>query len=244
MLCYYATTETSRPLMSAVHMASYVMARVATPVLSFAKSWWQGSGASPSNSSPRSNSPSPYVPDMHAPPTHIEPATAIPAVLSLSDASRRITQISVCPPSTSAQRHPLAATSDMLGRVILWDLASGEMVRMWKGVRDAVCGWVEFKEDDVVKLFLVIYSERRGLLLVFHMRHGKQVGMFRVGSGWRLVPCGREPLGSSMVSIERRRMAMHQDEGECGCLSKCLLIGPDGEVRNIVIMRRPAKPSV
>ena len=245
MLCYYATTDSSRPLMSAVSMASYVVSRVATPVFSFAKSWWSGGG----NDTNSSSSPAPYVPDMHAPPSNIEPATPIPVVLTLEDPDRRITSISVAPASTSSQRSTLAATTDLLGRVILWDLQSGEMIRMWKGIRDAVCGWVEVSEDNSnelssnqrtrparISLFLVIYSERRGLLLVFHMRHGAKVGIFRIGQGWRLVPCGREPLGSSMVSADRRRAAMRKDEGECGCLSKCLLIGPDGEVRNIQIV--------
>ncbi|KAI7849297.1 Rab3 GTPase-activating protein regulatory subunit N-terminus-domain-containing protein [Circinella umbellata] len=245
MLCYYATTDSSRPLMSAVSMASYVVSRVATPVFSLAKSWWSGGG----NNSNSGSSPTPYVPDMHPPPSNVEPATPIPVVLTLEDPDRRITNISVAPASTSSQRSTLAATTDLLGRVILWDLQSGEMVRMWKGIRDAVCGWVEISEDNSnelcsnqrnrparVSLFLVIYSERRGLLLVFHMRHGAKVGIFRIGQGWRLVPCGREPLGSSMVSADRRRAAMRKDEGECGCLSKCLLIGPDGEVRNIQIV--------
>ncbi|KAI9277015.1 Rab3 GTPase-activating protein regulatory subunit N-terminus-domain-containing protein [Phascolomyces articulosus] len=248
MLCYYATTDSSRPLMSAVSMASYVVSRVATPVFSFAKSWWSGGNSSSASST---TSPAPYVPDMHAPPTHIEPATPIPVVLTLGDPDRRITSISVAPASTSSQRSTLAATTDLLGRVILWDLQSGEMIRMWKGIRDAVCGWVEISQDNPtdlssnqrtgparVPLFLVIYSERRGLLLVFHMRHGAKVGIFRIGQGWRLVPCGREPLGSSMVSADRRRTAMLKDEGECGCLSKCLLIGPDGEVRNIQIVSK------
>ncbi|KAI9493096.1 Rab3 GTPase-activating protein regulatory subunit N-terminus-domain-containing protein [Zychaea mexicana] len=251
MLCYYATTDSSRPLMSAVSMASYVVSRVATPVFSFAKSWWSGGGGSSTNSSSSSSSPTPFVPDMHAPPINIEQATPIPVVLTLGDTDRRITSISVAPTSTSSQRSTLAATTDLLGRVILWDLQSGEMIRMWKGIRDAVCGWVEVSEDCAselstnertrparVSLFLVVYSERRGLLLVFHMRHGAKVGIFRIGQGWRLVPCGREPLGSSMVSADRRRTAMVKVEGECGCLAKCLLIGPDGEVRNIQIVTK------
>lgn len=132
---------------------------------------------------------------------------------------------------------------------------------MWKGLRDTVCGWVEVAEPDEanpllslssgqqqqrtkparISTFLVIYSERRGLLLVFHMRHGTRVGMYRVGQGWRLLPCGREPLGSSMVNADRRRMAMENGEGECGCLAKCLLIGPNGEVRSIQIITQEAK---
>ncbi|KAI8384443.1 Rab3 GTPase-activating protein regulatory subunit N-terminus-domain-containing protein [Radiomyces spectabilis] len=260
MFSYYETSEVNRPLTSAVSMASYVVSRVATPVLSLAKSWWTGTAIG-NQASSRSSKPSPYVPNMPMPPSQIEPATPIRATLSLSDAFRTIRYVSVCPPSSSDRHHKLAATSDALGRVILWSLDDGEMIRMWKGIRDAVCGWVEVFEDDLyspneenntgqgsrskllryererakILLFLVIFSPRRGLLKVIQMRHGHQIGVFHIGSGWNLVSCGREPLGSSMVSIERRRMAMKNGEDECGALSKCFLIGPKGEVCNINI---------
>lgn len=251
MFSYYTTSESTRPLMSAASMASYVVSRVTSPVFSFAKSWWGSSGAN--SPTKRPNSPTPYVPEMHRPPSHIEPATMIPAIYSLDDSNRKINQISICPPSTSSQRQTLAATSDALGRVILWDVIEGEMVRMWKGVRDAVCGWVEAFEHELynveststppkVLLFLVIYSSKRGFLKVFQMRHGKQVGAYHVGSGWQLVPCGREPLGSSMVSAERRRST--NGKNEYNGLSNCLMIGPDGEVRKIKIVLRDMKPTV
>ncbi|KAI9360957.1 Rab3 GTPase-activating protein regulatory subunit N-terminus-domain-containing protein [Pilaira anomala] len=242
MLTYYATSESSRPL-SAAAMASYVVSRVTSPVFSFAKSWW---ASTPSQGTRKSNTPTPYVPDMHRPPNHIEPATLISSVLSINDAYRKINQISISPPSTSALHHPLAATSDALGRVILWDLHAGEMIRIWKGVRDAVCGWVEVFEHELyqfesmysppkILLFLVIYSSKRGFLKVFQMRHGKQVGAYHVGSGWQLVPCAREPLGSSMVTPAVRKKSPN---GEYGGLSNCLLVGPDGEVRKIKITLR------
>ncbi|KAL0077917.1 Rab3 GTPase-activating protein regulatory subunit N-terminus-domain-containing protein, partial [Phycomyces blakesleeanus] len=256
MLSFYSTRESTRPLMSAVSMASYMVSRVATPVFSFAKSWWggsQGGGGSTatSNASSRSGSPSPYQ-DAATLAASIEPATPIQSSVSFADPYRRITQISLSPAYSSSQRHRLAVTSDVLGRVILWDVVEAEMIRMWKGVRDATCGWLEVFEGDLanstgrqmksgparILLFLVIYSSRRGLLKVFQMRHGRQVGVFHLGPDWHLVPCGGEPLGSSMVSIERRRMAMQDGEGECGELSKCLLIGPGGEVRNVGMMMK------
>lgn len=244
MLTYYATSESTRPLMSAASMASYVVSRVTSPVFSFAKSWW-GSPNNNINDTHSSNSPTPYVPDMRRPPSHIEPATPIPAVFSANDACRKINQISICPPSTSAQRQTLAVTADALGRVILWDVIEGEMIRIWKGVRDAVCGWVEIFEHELyeqkdilsppkVLLFLVMYSCKRGFLKVFQMRHGKQVGAYHVGSGWQLVPCGREPLGSSMVSVDRRKSPM--EKREYNGLSNCLLVGPDGEVRKVNVI--------
>ncbi|KAI7891097.1 Rab3 GTPase-activating protein regulatory subunit N-terminus-domain-containing protein [Mucor mucedo] len=248
MLSYYATSESSRPLMSPTTMASYVVSRVTSPVFSFAKSWW-GHTTHPS-SGPQS--PTPYVPEMHRPPSHIEPATVIPSILSVNDPLRQINTISVCPPSTSAQRQTLAATCDALGRVILWDVLQGDMIRMWKGVRDAVCGWVEVFEHELyqvestvpkkVLLFLVMYTSKRGHLKIFQMRHGNQVGAFHVGSGWQLVPCAREPLGSSMVSPERRKSPA--DKNEYGGLSNCLMVGPDGEVRKVKIVLKDAQPTV
>lgn len=247
LFTYYATSESSRPLMSAASMASYVVSRVTSPVFSFAKSWWGNNSSNNNQNAENGNrlGPTPYVPDMRRPPSHIEPATPIPAVLSANDSYRKINQIFMCPPSSSAQRQTLAATSDALGRVILWDVLEGEMIRMWKGVRDAVCGWVEIFEHELyntpspselprVLQFLVIYSSKRGFLKVFQMRHGKQIGAYHVGSGWKLVQCGREPLGSSMVSVEKRKSPA--DKSEYGGLSSCLLVGPDGEVRKVNVI--------
>ncbi|KAI8361824.1 Rab3 GTPase-activating protein regulatory subunit N-terminus-domain-containing protein [Choanephora cucurbitarum] len=229
MLTYYATSESTRP--SAASMASYMVSRVASPVFSLAKSWWTGEEK-------RDTRPIP-----------IEIATPIPAVLSMED-QRKIQSIVVSPATTSSQHHPLAVTSDALGRVILWDVNQGEMIRLWKGVRDAVCGWVEVVEHELyqrkpdpiprVLLFLVIYTSRRGILKVFQMRHGQQVGAYHVGSDWHLVPCGQEPLGSSMVSVDRRYRSTGKDDG----LASCLLIGPDGEVRRIKIILRNNKLSL
>ncbi|KAI9305251.1 Rab3 GTPase-activating protein regulatory subunit N-terminus-domain-containing protein [Cunninghamella echinulata] len=252
MLSYYATHENSRPFMSAVSMASYVVSRVASPVFSFAKTWWSGS-PSPSSTPPINNNnnninnlgDTPYVPEsssFFAPPNQmIEPATSIPSILQLSDAGRTIQHISLAPPfpsniTNTSQYHSLAATSDSLGRVILWDIQHGDMIRIWKGVRDAHCGWIQYHHHStkLVSLFLVIYSAKRGLLKIYHTRHGSTIGMFQIGQGYHLVPCGRDPLGSSMVSMDRRKSAMRQGE-ECGILSTCLLIGPNGDVKKITV---------
>lgn len=37
-------------------------------------------------------------------------------------------------------------TTDTLGRVVLWDLAAGTALRMWKGYRDAQCAWLVLPE--------------------------------------------------------------------------------------------------
>lgn len=146
---------------------------------------------------------------------------------------------------------------------MLLDVEEGEIVRMFKGVRGAVCGWVEVLEEDLqrkqikmedddtdieapatthkrVLLFLVIHSPRRGILEVYHMRHARRVGFFHVGIGWRLVACGGEPLGSAYVGTERRRTAARLAEEKGGKkalgLAKCLLVGPNGEIRRVEIV--------
>lgn len=240
MLAYYGTSDTSRPLLSAVSLASYVVSRVATPVFSLAKSWWSSSKSTPNS---RSASPSPYVPDMPPPPTQIESATTLPSILSLDDPARRIVQIWHSPPTSNPPMHSVAAVSDVLGRVMLLDTDTGEIIRIWKGLRDAVCGWIEIFDINEpsrgnLLLFLVMYSPRRGLLKIFQMRHGKQVGVFHIGVGWRLLNCGGEPLGSSMVGIERRKSALPDNDATRPGLAGCLLIGPTGEVRRIEINKR------
>ncbi|KAM3588989.1 hypothetical protein VKS41_001419 [Umbelopsis sp. WA50703] len=240
MIAYYGTSDSSRPLLSAVSLASYVVSRVATPVFSLAKSWWTSSRSNPSS---RSASPSPYVPDMPPPPTQIEPATTLPSILSLDDPTRRVVQIWQSPHTSNPSELSIAAVSDVLGRVMLLDIDSGVIIRIWKGLRDAVCGWVEIPDVNEPSrgntlLFLVMYSPRRGLLKIFQMRHGKQVGVFHIGVGWRLLSCFGEPLGSSMVGIERRKAALPNDEPNRQGLAGCLLIGPTGEVREIEIKKR------
>ncbi|ORX56148.1 hypothetical protein DM01DRAFT_1382443 [Hesseltinella vesiculosa] len=251
MIGFYATHETSRPFLSTVSMVSWAVSRVASPVFSLAKSWWSGQSIQDATSS----SPPLYQQDMLEAPQAIEVATPLPCICRLSDTSRVIQSISVAPPYQHSQHHTLAATSDALGRVILWDIQRGYMVSMWKGMRDARCGWIQYQPSWLEKkngshrrsyLFLVIYSSRRGLLKIFRVRHGstqQQVGVFHVGTGHRLVACEREPLGSSMASAERRKTAASQGE-ECGIPSCCLLIAPDGEVRKIAVYPvDPTNPS-
>ncbi|RUS29918.1 hypothetical protein BC938DRAFT_480070 [Jimgerdemannia flammicorona] len=243
MLSYYTTNDSSRPLLSAVSAATMVVSKVTSAVFSFARSWWSG----PSNLRPNLPAgdqpvPAQFIPA--PPPVQIAPATPITAVLSLADSNRRILHILLSPPTISSARHPLAVTTDSLGRVMLLDIEEGEMIRMFKGVRGAVCGWVEVLEADLkskqpntnedgdkkkeprpsthttnhqrVLLFLVIHSPRRGIVEVYQMRHAHRVGIFHVGVGWRLVACGGEPLGSAYVGTERRRAAARLAEEKVG----------------------------
>ena len=125
---------------------------------------------------------------------------------------------------------------------------------MYKGIRNAQCGWVEAIEDDDteddendstsfsftgrmkyskrIALFLVIYSSLRGVVEIYHMRHGIRVGHFSIGQGWHVVTSVSAPLGISMGG----GMSFYE-QGRRGCrnagLAKCYLIGPQGEIMRV-----------
>jgi len=98
-------------------------------------------------------------------------------VSGIRDDRRSITQVWLDPTLT----HALA--SDQLGRVLLIDTTQQLVVRMWKGMRDAQCGWLQ----ESGKLFMLLYAPRRGFVDIFAAFHGTLVHSFSVGTGARLV---------------------------------------------------------
>ncbi|XP_071454770.1 rab3 GTPase-activating protein non-catalytic subunit [Hetaerina americana] len=48
-----------------------------------------------------------------------------------------------------SQNRRLSAITDNLGRIILMDNIKGIAVRLWKGYRDAYCGWMEVMEESL-----------------------------------------------------------------------------------------------
>lgn len=51
----------------------------------------------------------------------------------------------------SPPNYQLAVIADNLGRIVMIDLNKGIMIRMWKGYRDAQCGFVEVIESKSKK---------------------------------------------------------------------------------------------
>jgi len=123
----------------------------------------------------------------------------------LHDAPRQIESCSVDPDGL------LAALSDSLGRVLLLDLETKQVIRMWKGYRDAVCSWIHGPGQSSSPLvlsakqilYLVIYSRQRRVLDVWRVRHGPRVLSMVVERGAELVgPIQRTPsshLASSFL---------------------------------------------
>jgi hypothetical protein len=149
------------------------------------------------------------------------------------DLPRHIQSINLSPPSNDGTR--LVCMSDTLGRVLLLDVESGDILRMWKGARDAQCGWLTAynhkysqiypNEPPLRKLFLVIYYSKRGQLEVYRMRSGKKVKSIRIGLGWRLLNSNSDILSSvSPDTIQSTSLELFPFN------SFCFLLNPKGRI--------------
>jgi Rab3 GTPase-activating protein regulatory subunit N-terminus len=99
------------------------------------------------------------------------------AGVQLFDPPRQIRQLSIAPTGD------LAAFSDSLGRVSLIDLSTKQVVRMWKGYREATVSWCTLPRPNRKKslLFLVIHSRQRRIVEVWQTTHGPLLKSLQVG---------------------------------------------------------------
>lgn len=105
------------------------------------------------------------------------------------DPPRQITQCTVDPEGS------LAAIADTLGRVSLIDLNTKHLIRMWKGLRDTTCYWMEIPRktavgpgQNVKTLYLVIHSKQRKVAEVWRTRHGPKVLSLPVNREAQIIP--------------------------------------------------------
>ncbi|KAI1317515.1 Rab3 GTPase-activating protein non-catalytic subunit [Mortierella claussenii] len=216
----------------------------------------------PSGLGPQDGTAGPYgsiYPSAMAPATEV-PAVLW---LSDSQRCIRHLSLAPSPPRGSCYHYPskLAAMTDSLGRVLLVDLEECEIIRMWKGLRGARCSWVqeerELKAGKTTKggaskrylvLYLVIYAPKRGTVEIYPARQGKRVGLLQVGLGWKICTTFTSPIGKpvlldrvvetsrpSSTTREPDNLGPHSRQSLAPLgLSQCLLIGPTGEVRQVV----------
>ncbi|CAO1412358.1 unnamed protein product [Diamesa serratosioi] len=93
----------------------------------------------------------------------------------------------LAPPS-----YQLAVVADFLGRVILIDIIKGITIRMWKGYRDAQCGFIQVLEEKSRKelktesrrvgLFLVIFAPKKSVLEIWCLERGPKIATFSASS--------------------------------------------------------------
>ena len=138
--------------------------------------------------------------------------------LLFSDVPRRFDNAVVDPSSS------LVATTDNLGRVILIDLETQQLIRMWKGMRNVTCHYTELPCDTHFaatksrrsKLYLVIHAHRRGTLEVYRLRQGPRVAAAAVPqNNCAIVECFGPPSeGSRVTSFLYEEIDTEQNESK------------------------------
>lgn len=130
-----------------------------------------------------------------------EPSEPMSLRFGLSDPKREGDLIYASP------NKALSAVCDTMGRVTLIDNKHGIAVRMWKGYRDAQCGWVEAVEEihrqsskshhskafsansssssssnlrnqKRTALFLVIFAPKKGVIDIWSIQNGTKITTF------------------------------------------------------------------
>ena len=134
------------------------------------------------------------------------------ASLSYSDVPRRFLSATVDPSGS------LVATTDNLGRVMLFDLETRQAVRMWKGMRNVSCHFAELPrqgkynekgEEFGTWLYLVIHLQQRGTVEIYRLRQGARVAAVAVSQHQDCVViecCGPPSEGSAIRSYLIERM--------------------------------------
>ncbi len=122
-------------------------------------------------------------------------------VRALADSPRSFLTLALEP------RRRWLAVTDSLGRVALLEPKSLVLLRLWKGYRDAQCGWTDAAAANCVceaggcttASLLVIYAPRRGLIEVWRAPSGGRVYACNVGADCVLA-APQPPPGSASAS--------------------------------------------
>ncbi|KAJ2305968.1 hypothetical protein IWW55_001675 [Coemansia sp. RSA 2706] len=211
----FTTSEDAAATFSAVDIAGKMAARVTGAVLSMARSYlWRGGSGELSG---------------QASPGRTEPSTMVSCALAVRDSPRKVLHIALAP-----AQYALAALTDSLGRVLLLDLDSCEVVHMLKGVRGCQCAWLESTCDGRRCLLVAVYTARRGVLEIYEPGAMQPLDSVNVGAGWTLVQCPTQPLGGSLVVGP----AGHERRAALPAPAACVLLGHDGRIALITVDER------
>ncbi|RCN45527.1 hypothetical protein ANCCAN_08456 [Ancylostoma caninum] len=99
----------------------------------------------------------------------------------------------------------LVAIVDHVARVVLIDVLNRQIIRIWKGYRDATVAWVTSVNNNQSALFLAIFAPRRALLEVWNVQSGVRVGAVHVDAAGVLLDGGAATVlcGSHSSLCER-----------------------------------------
>lgn len=106
-------------------------------------------------------------------PSLSKPPIPLYAYQEIHDPPRAITSCTIDPTGR------YVAACDCLGRILLIDMTTQQLVRLWKGYRDGTCAWLGHR-------CLVLHSRLRRTVELW--RHQQRVAVRSVGADTRLVP--------------------------------------------------------
>ncbi|XP_013187310.1 rab3 GTPase-activating protein non-catalytic subunit [Amyelois transitella] len=168
-------------------------------------------------------------------PTNTEPLIRSESLYmryGLYDSQRQGTSVVVSPDRR------LAAITDNFGRIAVLDVKKGYLIRLFKGYRDAQCGFVQLFDVENNKpqvcvamdikraIFLIIYNPKKGLIDIRLMQSGTRVGVFTATKNGKLLynTCG-------FVGTEKKFTHKKVNLPEF----QCVLIDPDGKLKQFNI---------
>lgn len=152
--------------------------------------------------------------------------------------ARIINRIILSPPHPLTGKSSFAALTDNLGRLLVLDLDSGEVIRLYKGMRDVQASWImtklEIPSDMLVDsgpaarciLLLVAYCPR-GTLEVFTMKYHSRLFGLEVERNLTLVSSAHALFGGLQLRLNQI------DSNPTH--SYCFLVGSNGVIQKIVI---------
>ncbi|EZA61233.1 Rab3 GTPase-activating protein non-catalytic subunit [Ooceraea biroi] len=218
---HYALEGSNAPVLSdvAIAMASKLASAIGTAV-----PWFRGSSKSTTPETSKGSS------NIH------ESVETMTCRFGLSDIMREGDCI-VCSPNKT-----LSVISDAMGRVILVNNRRGIAVRMWKGYRDAQCGWIEVTEErdrgihkSVGKsarksllrtaLFLVIYAPKKGVIDIWNIQQGPKITTFTASKNGRLLYINYGYLGANDNASLSKNKAQYS----------CVFMDPLGGLKEICV---------
>ncbi|XP_012253512.2 rab3 GTPase-activating protein non-catalytic subunit isoform X2 [Athalia rosae] len=220
---HYALEGGAAPVLSDVAMA---MASKLASAIGTAVPWFRGSKKVPISPEKSKASVS-------------EPAEPMICRFGLSDIMREGDCIIVSP------NRALSIVSDAMGRVTLVDNRRGVAVRMWKGYRDAQCGWIEVTEEKHrglskshgnkssggtthglrIALFLAIYAPKKGIIDIWGIRQGPKIATFSASKNGRLLYTNYGLLGLNDMTVSSPNRAHYP----------CIFFDPLGGLKEISV---------
>ncbi|XP_025154199.1 rab3 GTPase-activating protein non-catalytic subunit isoform X2 [Harpegnathos saltator] len=143
---------------------------------------------------------------------------------------------------TCSPNKVLSVISDAMGRVILINNKKGIAVRMWKGYRDAQCGWIEVNEEKDrgihkninrpmqktllrTTMFLVIYAPKKGVIDIWSIQQGPKITTFTASKNGRLLYINYGFLGMANNTTVYKNKAQYS----------CVFMDPLGGLKEICV---------